>query len=463
MQGRAVTNTSLVAKLRSAWRGFSRARRGNTTITFALAFIPIIGLVGAAIDYSRANSMRTAMQAAADTTALAISSTAATQSATDLNGSAGNYFSALFTRTDAQDVQVSATYSSTNGSTVVVNAKASMKTNFMGILGFKTIPIATSSTASWGGAKLRVALVLDNTGSMTETDATGTSKISALKTATHNLLATLKSAAQNSGDVEVSIIPFNNFVRVDPTSYASMSWINWGLNSGSGGSGDGGPGPGGGCNGGDDGSNPCNPTSTSWNGCFTDRNQPYDSQNTPPTSTNLSTYFPAVNCSLTQMMSLSHDWTSLNNKIDAMVAAGTTNQPIGEQSDERAGAAVRHEADHHPADGRPEHPRPLEHQPGLYRRPRAGRLQQHQGGGHHGLYGAGHVRQLERAAGLREPRHDGARRPEVFRADLGEPDHLHVQFDRHQHRQAPYGQIASAAAPCRGWKPMPPGRRSRHG
>jgi Flp pilus assembly protein TadG len=329
MQGRAVTNTSLVAKLRSAWRGFSRARRGNTTITFALAFIPIIGLVGAAIDYSRANSMRTAMQAAADTTALAISSTAATQSATDLNGSAGNYFSALFTRTDAQDVQVSATYSSTNGSTVVVNAKASMKTSFMGILGFKTIPIATSSTASWGGAKLRVALVLDNTGSMTETDATGTSKISALKTATHNLLATLKSAAQNSGDVEVSIIPFNNFVRVDPISYASMSWINWGLNSGSGGSGDGGPGPGGGCNGGDDGSNPCNPTSTSWNGCFTDRNQPYDSQNTPPTSTNLSTYFPAVNCSLTQMMSLSHDWTSLNNKIDAMVAAGTTNQPIG--------------------------------------------------------------------------------------------------------------------------------------
>jgi hypothetical protein len=77
-------------------------------------------------------------------------------------------------------------------------------------------------------------------------------------------------------------------------------------------------------------------------------------------------------------MSLSHDWTSLNNKIDAMVAAGTTNQPIGEQSDERAGAAVRHEADHHPADGRPEHPRPLEHQPSLYRRPRAGRLQQHQ-------------------------------------------------------------------------------------
>jgi Flp pilus assembly protein TadG len=326
MQRQAMTKSRFVAKLRAAWRSFPRASHGNTSITFALAFIPILGLVGASIDYSRANSMRTAMQAAADTTALAISSTAATQSASDLTDSANTYFHALFTRTDAQNLQVTATYSSTNGSTVVVNASANMKTNIMGILGFNTIPVATSATASWGGAKLRVALVLDNTGSMTQTDATGTSKISALKTATHNLLTTLRNAAQNPGDVEVSIIPFANFVKVDAVSYRSMSWISWGLNSGSGGSGD--DGGSGGCNGGDDDS-PCNPTSSSWNGCFTDRNQPYDSQNTPPTSTNLNTYFPAVNCSLTQLMSLSHDWTALNSKVDAMVAAGTTNQPIG--------------------------------------------------------------------------------------------------------------------------------------
>jgi len=322
-----MTKTSPVATLRVAWCNFSRASCGNTTITFALAFIPIIGLVGAAIDYSRANSMRTAMQAAADTTALAISSTAASQTQTALNSSAQSYFNALFTRTDATGLQVTATYSNTNGSTVVVNASASMKTNFMGILGFNTIPVATSSTASWGGAKLRVALVLDNTGSMTQTDATGTAKIDALKTASHNLLATLKNAAQNAGDVEVSIIPFDTFVKVDPILYGSASWISWGLNSSSGGSGDGGGSTG--CNGGDGGTDPCNPNLSSWNGCFTDRNQPYDSQNTAPTSTNLNTFFPAVNCSLAQMVPLSHDWTALNNAIDSMVAAGTTNQPIG--------------------------------------------------------------------------------------------------------------------------------------
>ena len=33
-------------------------------ITFALATVPVIGFVGAAVDYSRANSDKTAMQAA---------------------------------------------------------------------------------------------------------------------------------------------------------------------------------------------------------------------------------------------------------------------------------------------------------------------------------------------------------------------------------------------------------------
>jgi Flp pilus assembly protein TadG len=313
------------------WRVFAGASRGNTTITFALAFIPLIGLVGAAIDYSRANSMRTQMQAATDTTALAISNSAPNQTANDLNTAANSYFNALFTRTDATNLQVNATYSSTNGSTVVVTATAAMKTNIMGLLGFHTIPLLASTTTSWGSAKLRVALVLDNTGSMTQTDVNGVSKISALKTASHNLLSMLQKASNKPGDVQVSIIPFNNFIKVDPTVYGSKLWINWGLNSTSGGSGDNGPGGGGnGCNGGDDNNNTqCNPTASTWNGCFTDRNQTYDAQNTAPDPNNTNTYFPAVNCSIAPVVPLSSNWTALNTAVDAMVAAGTTNQPIG--------------------------------------------------------------------------------------------------------------------------------------
>ena len=48
--------------------------------TFALALLPITGFVGAAVDYSRANSARTAMQAAVDATALMLSKTASSLS-----------------------------------------------------------------------------------------------------------------------------------------------------------------------------------------------------------------------------------------------------------------------------------------------------------------------------------------------------------------------------------------------
>ena len=41
-------------------------QRGNVTITFALAIVPMVGFVGAAVDYSHANSVKAAMQAAAD-------------------------------------------------------------------------------------------------------------------------------------------------------------------------------------------------------------------------------------------------------------------------------------------------------------------------------------------------------------------------------------------------------------
>jgi Flp pilus assembly protein TadG len=55
--------------LRRAAR-FPRADGGNIAPLLALALLPILGMVGAAVDYSRANCARTSMQAALDSTAL---------------------------------------------------------------------------------------------------------------------------------------------------------------------------------------------------------------------------------------------------------------------------------------------------------------------------------------------------------------------------------------------------------
>src|SRR4051812_37905553 len=77
------------------------ANAANVTVTFALATIPMVGFVGAAVDYSHANSVKVAMQAAVDSTALILSKDASALTTTALQTKANDYFKALFTRPEA--------------------------------------------------------------------------------------------------------------------------------------------------------------------------------------------------------------------------------------------------------------------------------------------------------------------------------------------------------------------------
>jgi Flp pilus assembly protein TadG len=203
-------------------RRFVAARRGNVAITFALSLIPIMALTGAAVDFSRANLVKADMQAALDSTALMVSKNAVSLSSDQIQTNAKSYFLALFQRPEASNIQLTASYTNNGGSSVLVAGSADMATDFMGILGYKKITIIGTSTAKWGSARLRVALVLDNTGSMSSDG-----KITALKTATTNLLTQLQNAVTNDGDVYVSIIPFSRDVSVDPSSNYSGNWIDW--------------------------------------------------------------------------------------------------------------------------------------------------------------------------------------------------------------------------------------------
>jgi Flp pilus assembly protein TadG len=298
-------------------RGFRAANGGGTTVMFALLTLPVLAIIGAAVDYSRASAMRAAMQAAVDTTALAIAANAASDSGDQLNSSAATYFNALFARPDAQNVQVGAAYSSSGGRSVVVNASANMKTNFMAVFGVSNVPISASGTAAWGMSRLRVALVLDNAASMADAG-----KLAAMKTAAKNLIAQLRNDAVNPGDVYVSIVPFNKDVNVGPANY-TLNWISWKLW--------------------DLVNGVFNllgvvTNHNTWNGCIMDRDQNYDVNNTLPNPSDInllgsiaSTLFPAeqyTSCPV-QLMPLSSDWTALNAKIDAMTASGATNQSIG--------------------------------------------------------------------------------------------------------------------------------------
>jgi Flp pilus assembly protein TadG len=294
---------------------FRRDQSGSTAIMFAIAAVPLLGMMGAAVDYGRAAAIRSALQASADATALAISRAAATATPVQVQTQAQDYFNALFTRPDAQNVSITAIYSATGGSHIDISASADMTTNFVGLLGVPKMTLGVTSRSAWGQRRLRVALALDNTGSMADNG-----KMPALKTAATNLITQLQAAATNDGDVYVSIIPFSTDVNIG-TALASSSWIDWTNWSAQGSIED---------------WFSCNPQRcglsdhSAWNGCVMDRTQPYDTQNDAPNS-NINTLFPADQSAWcpVPMMALSYDWTALKSKIDTMQPNGYTDQTIG--------------------------------------------------------------------------------------------------------------------------------------
>lgn len=201
--------------------GFVRARNGNVAMTFALAAIPLVGFTGAAVDYSRANSARTALQSAIDAAALILSREASTLTAAQITQKAQAYVEANMNRKDVKGLAVTSTFNTTSGGELAIHAQATLDTTITGLIGVNQLDIAADATIKWGNTRLRVAMVLDTTGSMNDSG-----KMPALKTAAKNLLTQLQGASANAGDVYVSIIPFSKNVNVGAGNYTA-NWIDW--------------------------------------------------------------------------------------------------------------------------------------------------------------------------------------------------------------------------------------------
>src|SRR5512132_4143869 len=125
-----------------AWKALSRMlsafradRRANVAITFAFASLPILGMVAAAVDYSRANLVKAAMQTALDSTALMLAKEAATDTEDQLKEKAQKYCTSVFARPEAKDILVTVTYTTAGGSKIVVNATATMDADFTKLIG----------------------------------------------------------------------------------------------------------------------------------------------------------------------------------------------------------------------------------------------------------------------------------------------------------------------------------------
>jgi hypothetical protein len=368
-------------------RIFRDAERANVAMIFALSLVPLTAAAGAGLDLARGMLVHSELLSALDGAALAVGGTPGlTQS--QMTTLAQQYFNANY-KVDASYGTPTPVTVTVVGQSIKVAATDPMPTTLMSVVGYRTFNVAASSTVVWGQQKLWVSLVLDNTGSMAQSDAkTGTTKLSALKTATHSLLTMLQGVATNPGDVQVSITPFARDVKI-ATSNSSQTWLSWtdwlaapsSAPSTS-------IGPGSTCPFSDDDegfhcqATPTNGSATAktipnsgtykgyicpsdnnvghyyngcwtstasgskynhtwvannkstWIGCVTDRSQSYDVTNTTPTTATAATLMVAENspsCTSTQaaMMGLSYNWTTLSGEVDDMEAVGATNQTVG--------------------------------------------------------------------------------------------------------------------------------------
>jgi Flp pilus assembly protein TadG len=335
---------SIFGCVRAAKGRFASAKEGNIAVLFAIAAVPVLSFVGAAIDYTRANSARSSMQAALDSTALMLSKDLSdgTITTSQITQRAEDYFRALYTNTDAKSVAVNATYTAAagNGSTILINGSGLVNTDFMKIAGFPNLNFNASSTSAWGNVRMRVAMALDVTGSMASDG-----KMPAMQTAAKSLIDQLSAIAKNPGDIYISIVPFAEDVHLG-TSYVNQTWIDWSVWDSSAATNSFGT-----C------SSPSYTTRSScksanktwtpdrskWTGCVTDRTQDYDTKNTTPSAANAPTmvvveeYIDGSDkyCKLGNdpylppIMPLSYDWAALKTMIGTMQPTGYTNQGIG--------------------------------------------------------------------------------------------------------------------------------------
>jgi len=163
--------------VRTLWRRLREFRadaRGNTMILFGFALIPMVGITGAALDYSRAVTLRSELNAIADSAALqavSMTSIAALPNTPD-NGKAS---AESFFRGEARTLKEQFTLDnvtvtvkkSVTDITATVSYTATSPNYFMPVLGLQTTAVhgsATSTTAL--PVYMDFYLLLDNSPSM---------------------------------------------------------------------------------------------------------------------------------------------------------------------------------------------------------------------------------------------------------------------------------------------------------
>lgn len=221
-------------------RALAGDRRGNVMMLWVFFLIPLIALVGSAIDLGTGYVTRKQMQIACDAGVLA-GRRAMTSGAVDdaVRAEAAKFFNFNFQQGmfGSAPFTPSITSAASSKTTVVINAATTVPTSLMRIFGSTGMPVKVSCNASQDFVNTDIVFVLDTTGSMNDkaTSSDSVTKIEALRSAVLALYDQLSPVQQQlaaSGmRLRYGVVPYSSAVNIgksiraaNPSYMASGTW-----------------------------------------------------------------------------------------------------------------------------------------------------------------------------------------------------------------------------------------------
>ena len=203
-----------------------RDKTGNVFAMTAAAVIPMVGVVGGAIDASRMYLVRSRLQAACDSAVLAgrKAMTTTTYDQQIARPRADAMFNFNFQDADFQTTGTAFNASADANGRLNGAAQTSIPMTLMRMFGFPTASASVTCSADIQIPNIDIVFVLDVTGSMGNSIPGGT-KINALKAAAKNFYTTLKTQMDangaNAGQVRYGFVPYSQAVNAKDLFKAS--------------------------------------------------------------------------------------------------------------------------------------------------------------------------------------------------------------------------------------------------
>ena len=196
---------------------FRRDESGITAVTFGVMFTVILLSSAIAIDFARGFREKSRMQWAVDAATLAASTKMGLPDQDVAGADIANKFLAANILPGSPATISSVTYNAAEGS-VTATVNSSLPTTLMHQFGYDSMNTGASSKVVKGSATIEVAMVLDNSGSMS-------GDMESLKTAATDLTGILFAGASGADKVKIGLVPFAASVKVG-SGYQNSGWID---------------------------------------------------------------------------------------------------------------------------------------------------------------------------------------------------------------------------------------------